>query len=75
LRQVIEHFETSDRINDEELQRFPQAETRYGEFVKATRSRVNDRKAEEYELADLILVNSEFVRRSFVEGGVREKKS
>jgi glycosyltransferase involved in cell wall biosynthesis len=74
LRQVMAHFAVADRIADEELERFPEVDSDYERLVRATRRRVNDRKREEYETADLIVANSEFVRRSLVVSGVPNEK-
>ena len=74
LRQVMAHYETADRLYDEELERFPAADSASERAMRRTRKQVNDRKAGEYDLADLIVTNSEFVRQSFINAGLPASK-
>ena len=74
LGQLIAHHRASYRILQEEIERFPEAATEYDRRALRTASRVNARKDEEYETADLIFVNSGYVLRTFLEAGVPRRK-
>lgn len=73
LRQVNAHFQFLDATIDEEHDRFGAADASWRQIV-ASRSRVNARKLAEYELADLIVANSGFVRDTFISAGVPAAK-
>src|SRR5262249_36841645 len=46
----------------------------YVRHARRSAARVNSRKDEQYELADLIIANSDFVCRTFIEAGVAAEK-
>ena len=68
--QVIAHHRTTDAIVREESERFPEASTPYLRHAIQSQPRVGARKQEQLELADLIVCNSDFVRRTCVEAGL-----
>ena len=70
LRQVNAHYQFLDAIVDEEHNRFGAPDSPGWRAVVDSRARVNARKAAEYQLADLIVANSGFVRRTFIDAGV-----
>jgi glycosyltransferase involved in cell wall biosynthesis len=70
LRQVNAHYQFLDAIVDEEHSRFGAPDSPGWRAVVDSRARVNARKAAEYQLADLIVANSGFVRRTFIDAGV-----
>jgi len=70
LRQVNAHYQFLDAVLDEEHHRFGSPDSAGWRAVLETRARVNARKAAEYALADLIVANSAFVRRTFIQAGL-----
>jgi len=74
LRQVNAHCAFLDATLDGEHARFGVPPTPLWNAIVASRARVNERKLAEYELADLIVVNSAFVGRTFVDAGVPASK-
>jgi glycosyltransferase involved in cell wall biosynthesis len=74
LRQVTAHGRTLNAVLKRECERFPQFVTPYHRLLLLEDERVITRKEEEYRLADLILANSDYVRRTFIEHGVSPEK-
>lgn len=74
LFKVIAHHSYLDQIIREEIERFPAATTQYLRHLVYNSERLNIRKDEEIDLADLIIVNSSFVRHSFEEAGASVKR-
>lgn len=70
LWQVIAHHRVLQGLLREELERHPQLMTPYQQLLIETMDAVAARKDEQNNLADLIICNSEFVRRSFLAEGV-----
>jgi len=70
LRQVNAHFQFLDAILDDEHRRFGAPDAPGWRAVFDSRAQVNARKAAEYDLADLIVANSQFVRRTFIDAGI-----
>jgi starch synthase len=74
LRQVNAHYQFIDATLDEEHDRFGAPETPAWSQIVRSRPQVNARKHAEYELADLIVANSTFVRDTFVQAGIPPAK-
>jgi glycosyltransferase involved in cell wall biosynthesis len=74
LRQVNAHYQFLDAIQDEERDRYGSRDVSEWPAIVASRATVNARKQAEYELADLIVANSAFVRRTFLDAGVDARK-
>jgi glycosyltransferase involved in cell wall biosynthesis len=74
LRQVTAHGRTLNGVLKRECERFPQFVTPYHRLLLLEDERVIARKEEEYRLADFIIANSDFVRRTFIEHGVSPQK-
>jgi glycosyltransferase involved in cell wall biosynthesis len=74
LWQVIAHHHTMTRLLAEERESFPKALTPYQNELAASMPRINSRKDQQYDDADLIITNSEFSRQSFLEAGFHETK-
>jgi glycosyltransferase involved in cell wall biosynthesis len=72
LRQVMAHAKSVAAIH----RRFKSAnsEVPYYELMESEMDQIVARKEAEYELADLIVANSDFVRDSFIEAGIDAKK-
>jgi glycosyltransferase involved in cell wall biosynthesis len=67
--QVIAHQRTVETILRNERTRFPDARTSYLDLSIDATPEVAQRKEEEWEAADLIVCNSDFTRRSFLDAG------
>jgi glycosyltransferase involved in cell wall biosynthesis len=67
--QVIAHQRTVETILRNERARFPDARTAYLDLSIEGTPEVTQRKGEEWEAADLIVCNSDFTRRSFLDVG------
>ena len=74
LWQVIAHHGVVYELLKEEYERFPEAMTPYVSRMFLDAERINQRKDEQFECADLIVTNSEFSRRTFVEAGIPPDK-
>jgi glycosyltransferase involved in cell wall biosynthesis len=74
LWQVIAHHRHMTRTLTAELDKFPDVAAAAARQMFRSAERVNARKDEQYALADLIVANSEFVRRTFIEAGVPADK-
>ncbi|HKO42646.1 MAG TPA: glycosyltransferase family 4 protein [Pyrinomonadaceae bacterium] len=74
LWQVIAHHGVVYELLKEEYERFPEAMTPYVSRMFLDAERINQRKDEQFESADLIVTNSEFSRRTFVEAGLPPDK-
>jgi glycosyltransferase involved in cell wall biosynthesis len=72
--QVIAHQRTSEAILREEAGLFPAATTAYSELTFESAQEIAARKEEELELADFVICNSEFARRSFLAAGLAADK-
>jgi glycosyltransferase involved in cell wall biosynthesis len=70
LRQVTAHGRTVAKILRTAAERHPSYITPYHAMLLAESDRIVARKCAEYELADLIIGNSEYVRGTFVAEGV-----
>src|SRR5262245_56521859 len=69
LWQVIAHHQTMTRLLAEEHESFPQSLTAYERELTTSMPRINARKDQQYDDADLIVTNSEFSRQSFLAAG------
>ena len=67
--QVIAHQRTVETILRDERARFPDARTSYSDLSSEGTPEVPQRKEEEWKAADLIVCNSDFTRRSFLDAG------
>jgi hypothetical protein len=74
LWQVIAHHQTMTRLLREEMDACPSMTTAYQSELFATLPRINARKDEQYQDADLIVTNSEFARQTFIEAGLPANK-
>ena len=74
LWQVIAHHRTVFGLLREEYENYPEAMTPYISRMFLDSDRINQRKAEQFESADLIVTNSEFSRRTFIEAGIAPAK-
>jgi len=74
LRQVVAHGQNIVDVMKREIDKFPEYETPYLRIIQRDLERVVVRKEAEYQLADLIVTNSFFVRDSFVKAGIDPKK-
>src|SRR5882672_1092863 len=74
LSQLIAHHKTLLGLMKEEMERYPDAVTDYDRHLFETAGRVNRLKDEQFELSDLIMANSDFVKQSFVNAGIAEEK-
>jgi glycosyltransferase involved in cell wall biosynthesis len=54
----------------EEYEKFPEALTSYQQHLFKVIAPINARKDQQYDNADLIVTNSEFSRRTFIEAGI-----
>jgi glycosyltransferase involved in cell wall biosynthesis len=68
------HHKKTAEILKPEFEGAPKLETRYERHLKKHASRRNDRKNEELELADIVIVNSSFTRNSMIEAGVNAER-
>ncbi len=69
LWQVIAHPRFLNRLLAEELDRFPEAATAYMRLLLRNSAHMAERKERQHRAADLVLANSPFVRRTFLEAG------
>ncbi len=74
LWQVIAHHRFLHRLLREELERHPDLMTPYQQLLIETTEAAEARKDEQDSLADLIICNSDFVRRSFLAEGFAESR-
>ena len=74
LRQVTAHARTLAGLLQREAQRFPEYLTPYHRLLLADTDTVTARKEREYDLADLIVANSAYVRQSFIDQGIDAHK-
>ena len=65
LRQVNAHARTLDAVLRREIEKSPTLANSYHRALLATSDSVVRRKEAEYELSDLIVANSDFVRETF----------
>jgi glycosyltransferase involved in cell wall biosynthesis len=70
LRQVTAHAQTINSVLRGEAARFPELVTPYHRLLLASSEKIALRKQTEYDIADLIVVNSNYVRKTFIENGV-----
>lgn len=74
LRQVNAHGAIVQKVLTTQLQKYPEQSTNYSRLLMAGVEEVTRRKIEEYRLADLIVVNSSYVRETFLVSGVERSK-
>ena len=70
LRQVVAHARTINSVLHAETARFPEFVTPYYRLLLANQEKIALRKETEYHLADLIVANSEYVRKTFIANGI-----
>ncbi len=70
--QPIAHHLTASEILDAEFAEYPEAETAHDRHLRRYRHRRNQRKDEELRLADLVIVNTTFTKRSLLRAGIPE---
>ena len=70
LRQVTAHARTLNTMLRRESARFPHLVTPYHQLLMANDDKIARRKEVEYGLSDLIVANSEYVRKTFIVNGV-----
>jgi glycosyltransferase involved in cell wall biosynthesis len=69
LWQVIAHPRCLDKVLTEEFDRFPATVTPYMRLLLRNAPRMAERKERQHAAADLVVANSPFVRRTFIEAG------
>src|SRR5687767_7000710 len=74
LWQVTAHHRFVMNILREEYEKFPEALTPYQRHLFKVIAPINSRKDEQYDNTDLIITNSEFSRRTFIEAGIPRQK-
>jgi glycosyltransferase involved in cell wall biosynthesis len=74
LWQVIAHHGSANRLFQEALEQAPDSMTPYARHALRSADRINARKDEQYDQADLIVANSDFVRQTFLDAGVGAEK-
>lgn len=74
LRQVNAHGRTLNAVLRRESARFPDLVTPYHRLLMANDEKIAQRKEVEYAFADLIVANSDYVRKTFIENGVSATK-
>jgi len=74
LRQVMAHGRSAANVIKSQINKFPEYAGAYGELFQKDMERSLVRKESEYQLADLIVANSVFVKETFVESGVAPEK-
>ena len=74
LRQVTAHGRTLDAVLRRECERFPQFVTPYHRQLLLDDQKLIARKEQEYRDADLIIANSEYVLRTFIDHGISPAK-
>ena len=74
LRQVTAHGRTISAVLRRECERFPQFVTPYHRLLMLDDEKIIVRKEKEYRLADLIVANSDYVRRTFIDHGIPPAK-
>ena len=74
LRQVTAHARTINSVLRAEIARFPNLVTPYHRLLLANDEKIALRKQAEYDLADLIVANSAYVRKTFIENGIPAAK-
>lgn len=74
LRQVMAHGRTVVNVLKNEIEKFPEWVTPYTIVLQKDMERALVRKEAEYQLADLIIANSYFVKDSFVQAGIDPEK-
>jgi glycosyltransferase involved in cell wall biosynthesis len=73
-RQVSAHFSSFVATLRRECERFPELTTDYHRLILRRAESHERRRAGEHELADLIVANSDYVRRTFIDNGVPAAK-
>lgn len=70
LRQVSAHARTINLVLRQETDRFPQFVTLYHRLLMENEEKIAARKETEYKLADLIVANSHYIKKTFIANGV-----
>lgn len=75
LEQVSQHHTFYKKLTEQEYKRYPNLRSDYNEKIslKSAQAR-NERKNEEYDLADLIICNSTFTMKTLIDAGIDSKK-
>jgi glycosyltransferase involved in cell wall biosynthesis len=74
LRQVTAHARTLSLIVRRETERFPDLVNPYHRTLLAAEDKIVRRKEAEYALSDLIVANSDYVRKTFIANGVSPER-
>jgi glycosyltransferase involved in cell wall biosynthesis len=74
LRQVTANARTLNTVLRRETARFPELVTPYHRLLLASGEKIALRKQTEYDFADLIVANSNYVRKTFIENGMPATK-
>lgn len=72
--QPTTHYLTTAEILDTEFELYPEAETAHDRHLRKLRPRRDQRKHEELQLADLVIVYSTFSKRSLMRAGIPEDR-
>jgi len=74
LRQVMAHGRRAVDVIKREINKFPEYAGAYGRYFQKDMQRALARKELEYQLADMIVVNSSFVKETFMQEGIEPEK-
>lgn len=75
LEQTSQHYTFYEELIDEQYKLFPNLKSAYNERINGELlTKRNNRKKREHELADFIICNSSFTKRTLINGKVDEKK-
>lgn len=75
LEQTSQHYSFYEELANEQFQKYPELKSEYNQrisgelFIKR-----NERKKKEHDLADLIICNSSFTKRTLTKANVEDKK-
>jgi glycosyltransferase involved in cell wall biosynthesis len=63
-----------ENLLEVEFSHYPELQTPYRKYCRARQEGRTERRRQEWQLADVIIANSEFTKTSYVEAGVNEAK-
>ncbi|WNZ27306.1 glycosyltransferase family 4 protein [Leptolyngbya sp. NK1-12] len=63
-----------ENLLEKEFRKFPELQSPYRQYCRARQEIRTERRRQEWQLADLIIANSEFTKASYVAAGVDENK-
>jgi glycosyltransferase involved in cell wall biosynthesis len=63
-----------ENLLEDEFRKFPELQTPYRKYCRARQAERTARRQQEWQLADVIIANSEFTKASYVAAGVADSK-